>query len=327
MRAWIGAAGAAAVAWAAGAADTVSLDGFAAKVNDRVVTVGDVLQRMAPVERQLRLRYGPEDVAGRLQQAYTNALDQLVERALVLEEGKRREIEIPDRAVEGYITQIVDDRFGGNRAALLDVLAGDRLTMADFRRETRDNLAVMMLRRSEVAARLRVPPTAVRRAYEASLEQYATPESAMLRMIVLHQGKTPGEREAKRAEAENLRQRILEGGEDFGAVAHAHSEGMHAAEGGDWGWIRPADLRPELASAVAALAPGEVSPILEAETEFYLVKLEGRRLPTVKPFEEVQEELAGRLREAEGERMYREWIDKLRNRHHVRVLAPDYPAL
>ncbi len=308
----------------ASAAETVVLDGIAAYVNDRAITIGEVAAMLAPVERQLRERYRGEELRRRVAEGWRQALDQRVERSLILEEFKRRDARVPERAVEDEISALVSERYGGDRAAFLDALAEERLTLDDFRAITRDSLAVLLLRRQEVNQRVRLSPTAAWDFYRENIERYRQPESLNLRVIALQRGANDAERAVKRAEAERIRAAAANGA-DFAALAQAHSEGARAADGGNMGWLAPTALRREIAEAVAALAPGQVSPVIESEDQLFIAYLEGRKPAAVQPFEEVRGEIEQALARAEEDRLHARWIAALRSRHFVRVLQPDPP--
>jgi parvulin-like peptidyl-prolyl isomerase len=63
-------------------------------------------------------------------------------------------------------------------------------------------------------------------------------------------------------------------GEDFAALARALSSDPSATRGGDLGFLAPADLAEPLATAVARLAPGEVSGVIETGDGFVVLKRE-----------------------------------------------------
>ena len=63
-------------------------------------------------------------------------------------------------------------------------------------------------------------------------------------------------------------------GESFEALARALSEEGSAAQGGDLGFVRTADLAEPLRSAAATLAVGETSPVLATPNGYVLLKRE-----------------------------------------------------
>lgn len=69
-----------------------------------------------------------------------------------------------------------------------------------------------------------------------------------------------------------LVQEELARGEDFTKVVTRFSSGPAAARGGDIGWVRPAEMVPEMRKAVADLAINEISPPLAAGGLYHLFK-------------------------------------------------------
>ncbi len=318
--AWIGLAG------SAPAADTFALDGYAATVNDRVITVGEALMAARAADREILAGAADVETARtRLRKNYARALRALVDQALMLEEAKRRELKVPDRAIDDQLATIIHERFADNRTAFLKALADDRITYAQYRDQTRDQLITLLLRRDEMRRRAAVPPGAVRRAYEERREQYRVPERVKLRVIRLAgAGLDAAARDALPARARALRDRLAQG-EDFAAVARAESADAHAAAGGDWSWLETDTLAPELAKALAPLSAGQLSDVVAVESDLYIVRLEARREALVKAFDEVRPDLEKQLQAEEEERTFREWMQRLEERHFVKILQPERP--
>lgn len=296
----------------------IPIDGYAATVNDRVITVGDVLTAMEPVRQQLQILADGEELERRLSEAYETILESLIERALIIEEFKAQGGTIPDRIVDDYINQVISDRFT-NRVTLLKALQEQRLTWEEWRNEMRDRLVVNQMRQREVSARVVITPQQEREAYERDIERYTTPEEVWVRLIGLQKGMDAEEHAIKKAEAERLRERIL-AGEDFAAIARTESEGPKASDGGDQGWRKPEEYSGELAEIIRTLEPGQVSPVVETAEMYFLVKVEGRKKAAIVPFEDVRAQIQEQLRRQEEERLYKMWIEQLRNKHHVQVL-------
>ncbi|MBP7829083.1 MAG: peptidyl-prolyl cis-trans isomerase [Kiritimatiellae bacterium] len=313
------AAAAAGLAWAdPAAARSVAVDGYAAMVNQRVILKSEVFAMVYPLQQKLKLEHSGSELEKKLEEAYTNVLESLIERALIVEEFVRQGRMLPDRAIDSQVNSLISERFNNNRMAFLDALAEERLTLAEWREQAKDGLIVTILRRTEILDRVAVAPRQVREYYEQHLDSYRTPEEVQLRLIVLHPGATPEERAAKIEEARRIRERLA-GGEDFATVAKTVSEGPKAAQGGDMGWMQTSDLRAELAAGVKDLGPGQLSEVIETSDEIYLAKVEGRKQAAVAPFEEARRNIEDRLHKQELERLYDAWIARLKNRFYVKV--------
>jgi peptidyl-prolyl cis-trans isomerase SurA len=308
-----------AAAFAAGSyADTVAIDGYAAVVNDRVITVGDVMSAIQPIEAQLRDAYSGVELEAKREEAFTKGLQMLVDEALIVEEFKKQGGQIPDRMISDRINEIIIKRFGNDRALFLQTLAEEQITIDDWQDDIRDKLIVQVMRRQEVFDKVRLSPAKVREAYDARIASFSVPERVELGVIVLHKGETEEDREAKREQAVLTQGKLL-AGDDFAAVAREVSEGAKASEGGDWGWMAPDTLRPELRDAVEGLQPGEFSDVIEADDAFYILKVHARESARVKSFEEVHHDIEDELKDQESERLYKEWMQRLSQKHFVEV--------
>ena len=76
----------------------------------------------------------------------------------------------------------------------------------------------------------------------------------------------------------SIRDRILNKGEDFAAVASVVSEDPgSAAEGGDLGWSNPGQLRARIRKGLAQLQPDEISQPFRTQFGWHIIQLLGRR--------------------------------------------------
>lgn len=306
------------IAGRAAAAEPMTVDGYAAIVNDHVITAGEVLESIAGIDEQLRLTCSGRELAARRVEAFSNGVARLVEQQLIVEEFKKNGGSLPDRIVNDRINEFINDRFRGDRAEFINELTKQRITFDEWKEGMRDRIVSGMLRRQEVNDKIRITPGQLHDAYERQKARFSVTEQAKIRMIVLHQGTTDDEREQKRQQAILLRGKII-GGESFAEIARSKSEDNKAASGGDWGWINPADLRDELKNAIAKMKPGQISEVLAVGSDYYLIQLEERREAGVKSFDSVRSKLEDEIRQTEGERLYNAWINRLKQKHNIKI--------
>ncbi|MDP2990165.1 MAG: SurA N-terminal domain-containing protein, partial [Kiritimatiellota bacterium] len=235
-----------------GLGKTIPVEGCAAQVNDRIVTVMEVMTAMQPVERQLRETTQGTELDRKLEEAYEKALQALIERELILDAFRQqKEMNLPDKIVESRTEEIVRTKFGNNRAAFRKALDEEGLTLEEWQANLKKSMIVSFLREREVDSKVSVSPQDVHAAYEKAGDTFRTPEQVHLRMIMLNGGKTDEEMAVKRKQAEDVRKRLL-AGESFEDLARQVSQSARAKDGGNWGWVDPASRRPELAAAIDA---------------------------------------------------------------------------
>ncbi|KAF1022277.1 MAG: Foldase protein PrsA [Paracidovorax wautersii] len=137
-----------------------------------------------------------------------------------------------------------------------------------------------------------------------------------LRQIMLsaRQGPAPATTPQQRLQA--LRQRIVADGEDFAALARSLSIDGSARAGGDLGWLAQGQLPPEFESAIAALAPGEVSQPFASRVGWHLVQVVARREQRISAAER-QAQARHQAREQAARALVASWIAERRARARI----------
>lgn len=120
------------------------------------------------------------------------------------------------------------------------------------------------------------------------------------------------------AEAKLLAEKAQKG-EDFAALAAAHSTGPSKSQGGDLGFFKAGDMVPAFSEAAFAMKPGEVSDPVKTRFGWHVIKVEERREAQPPGLEESQEEIRQQLSQAA---MQNE-IERLRAGVKVELFNPD----
>lgn len=290
------------------------LDSYAALVNGKVITVGDVLAAMQRTQEKLVARYDGAELRQRLTEEYRVVRDRLVEAELILQEFAAQGGVLPDRAIEDHINSVIHEQFNNDRAAFLRALTADRLTFNEWRKQMKDQLIVQYMRGQEVTAKILITPLDLQQAYDRHRESYARPERVRLRTLVLPARADPEAEATARDQAQALRQQIAEGNLAFDAAPGTLA---------DPEWFEIAALNAAIRNAVAPLHPGDVAGPIELADSLYLVELLEREKAHILPFADAATGLERELRQAEFERLNRIWIDSLRSKYFVQLFTHD----
>ena len=132
----------------------ILLDSYAALVNGKVITVGDVLVAMQPAQERLAAQYTGRELERKLQDLFTTTRDHLVDSELILLEFEQQGGIMPDRALENHVHTIIHDQFQNDRTAFLKALADQRLTYTEWHRQIKEQFIVQLMRQREVVANL-----------------------------------------------------------------------------------------------------------------------------------------------------------------------------
>jgi len=115
----------------------------------------------------------------------------------------------------------------------------------------------------------------------------------------------------------DIRKRILEGGEDFAAIAAVTSQDPgSAADGGDLGWTGPGTFVPEFEKQLAGLQENQISEPFKTQFGWHIVQLLGRRMHDAT--DDVRRNRAfAELRESKAEEETELWLRRLRDEAFV----------
>jgi peptidyl-prolyl cis-trans isomerase C len=189
--------------------------------------------------------------------------------------GLPEKLEGPER--QKYVLDYLIDLKLVAKQAAADKLDGG----ADFARRMayyHDKLAMEALLTS--TAKSATTEEAERKAYDEAAKAQPPEQEVHARHILL-----PTEEEAKAALAR------IKAGEDFAKVATELSKDP-AGDGGDLGWFTKDRMVPEFADAAFKLEPGQVSEPVKSQFGWHIIKVEGKRMKTFPPFEQVKDQAA-----------------------------------
>ncbi|HNX53123.1 MAG TPA: peptidyl-prolyl cis-trans isomerase [Pontiellaceae bacterium] len=289
-----------------------AIDGYAARVDGTIITYGEVRESVAPYMQQISRKYKGKELAERIQAAYLDAREALIEEALLKAETKTLKATLPDKVIDDEINRLIRERFNNDRALLSRALAERRMTYEEWKQEVTDQITVRIFYNQEVSRRASVPAQAVRDEYERNKEQYFVPFRVKYHFILISKGKTEEDRAVKRKQAENTLQK-LRAGADFIATAKEVSE----SDIDEAPWRNPDDVRAELRPALLNTPAGQISDLIETSGGFYIVKVEERREKGYTPFEEVQKAIEKKLLDAEKDRLHDDLLKRVSAKHFI----------
>lgn len=133
-----------ALAGSAGAQDSV--DGIAAIVNREVITLSDVRKEVDPVEEELRAKYQGLELVEKVKAARLKALNDLIDRKLVIWDFKNGGFFLPDAVVDERVQSVIKMNDYQDTAGLVRVLKNNGMTLVEFREEIADQVIAQAMR-------------------------------------------------------------------------------------------------------------------------------------------------------------------------------------
>ncbi len=302
---------------AAAPADVV--DGVAAIVNGDVITFSQVRELVGPRERGLRSSLQGEELVKRVREARLSALDDLIDRQLIIQEFKKKDFKIPDNIINDRVNTIVREEFGSDRSAFLRTLQAQGFTMSKFRDAERDKIIVQAMRFQNVKSDFIASPSRVDKLYTESIPQFTSPEQIHLWLIAINKGvpTAAGEADTQKSVADEVREKLLKGAK-FDQLAQLYSDDTSRQVGGDWGWIDRKTLNEKLTNVAFKLEPNKISPVIDQGGAYYILRVSEKKSSVTKPMNEVRPDLVKKYNADERQRLQEQWLKGLRAKAFIK---------
>ena len=256
----------------AAAPQVQQIEGVAATVNDDPITFSDVSERA----QMLILSLGSQPTQEQVQQLANQALEQLIDEKLQLQEAAEFEVEVSDSDIANSIEGLARQS-GLTREDFINSLLQAGISPRSLENQTRADIAWRRIMGGLYGSRIRISQTQIndqmtRLRASASKEQYQIREIFMF---------APDEQTRQEAftVANTLKEQLLNGA-SFQLAAQRFSSAPTAASGGDMGWVTADDLDEARASYISAMpGPGITDPIL-AEDGVYILQVRNKQMPS-----------------------------------------------
>ncbi|MBU6407388.1 MAG: peptidylprolyl isomerase [Alphaproteobacteria bacterium] len=244
-------------------------EGIAAIVNEDIITTFDVRQRATLLLASSELEPNRENQ----QRAQVQALRDLIDETLQLQEAARFEIEVTDQQIDENIAELASQG-GATQADLEGQLLAAGIRPQTLRDQVRAEIAWRRVVNGLFGSRIRisaaeVEATQARIAANAQRAQYQVSE-------IFLPAETPAEFSEARANGQVLLEEMQRGA-PFPLVARQFSAAASAAQGGDLGWVAAGELAPAIQNVLDFLEPGQVSMPIATERGVYIIALRDRR--------------------------------------------------
>lgn len=249
------------------------IEGIIAVVNDDPISFTDVRQRAQLLLLSLG---GQQPTQEQIQQVTTQALEQLIDEKLQLQEAAEYEVEVSDDDIANSINRLAQQS-GITRDILLQSLIQSGINPASLEEQTRADIAWRRIMGGLYGSRIRISDNQINEQIKR-LQADAEKEQYLVAEIFLY---APQEEDKVQAlTAANSIVDQLRAGAQFQIAAQRFSSAPTAATGGDMGWVVIDDFDDARVDAMRAMdEPGITDPI-QVEDGVYIMNLRAKRDPS-----------------------------------------------
>lgn len=293
-----------------------------AVVNNEIVLLSDLNERLAPLMPQLRQIPDPTMRAQKLDELRRQALDRIIDEKLIEQEAAKLKLTVSDQDLERAIADVMAKN-NLTREGLEEALKQEGKTIHAYKHQIlRPQLLRLRVINIQVRSRVSVSDDELRALYQKNLRDLGVETKVRARHIffALPEGAGRKERAAVKAKAQKVLALAKKEGADFAALAREYSEDPVTREdGGDLGTFGRGVLPSGVEDAVFAMKEGEVRGPLATERGFHIVKVVERKESSARSFAEVKDQLRQTLYGQKMESATQAWLAEVRKRSHIDI--------
>lgn len=300
---------------AAAAAQTLLIDRIVVRINDRIATMMDFQKQLAERRQGIAADPGLSDSQRQraLDESGREVLTDIYQSLLLLSRADQLGARITDVDVEKALATTRERMGLQTEEQMQQALQQSGLTEEALHERLRENLLVQEVMGREVHPRLRVSEDELRRYYREHADEFTNPAAVRLSdVVILQEDQDPA---AVAALAKRIHDDIA-GGKEPGDVVGKGSQLV------DLGWVNKGDLDAELEKAAWALQPGGVTQPVRGRGGLHVVKLLERREPVLRPFDEVKEQISGKVEQSRLATEYPGYLRELESRSYIVLNVP-----
>jgi parvulin-like peptidyl-prolyl isomerase len=290
------------------------------KVNGEIITKTEFEARQVAELRNRPELANTSPASTELQKAVAAITPDLilaaVDELLLVQRGRESGYALGDQQFAQILENIKNSNNLQDDTKFQEALKQEGLTMADLRRNLERQMLVQQVQRVEILEKISITDEEARAYYDAHRQEFTSPAEVTLREIMLEvratdRGVNVAEDDAARAQAQELRKRLL-AGEPFPRLAGEYSTAASKANGGLIGPLNSSELAPSLRDLLAKMQVGDITEPLRTQRGYQLLKLESRTESKLRSFEEARGEIGNKIGETKlrGER--EKYLERLR---------------
>lgn len=184
----------------------------------------------------------------------------------------------------------------------------------EFRVPEQVRIEYVTLSADNLLAQVQPAPAEVRKAYDENMKRFEAREERQASHILIAADSSPEAKKKAKARADELYAQLKKNPKDFAALARQYSQDPGSAtHGGDLGFFERGAMVKPFDDAVFSMKAGEISPPVESEFGYHIIRLAAVRGGKGKTFEEVRPEIEAELKKQLAGRKFGELAEAFSN--------------
>ncbi|HOL71698.1 MAG TPA: peptidylprolyl isomerase [Bryobacteraceae bacterium] len=308
------------LAGGAQAAEVQVVERIIAKVNNEIITMGDLERAREQIEEELKRQNLPQDQFQKvLKQHEADLLRDRIDNMLLVQKAKDLEINV-DQELSKYMAQIQSEsKIADPDKFAQYVREQTGMSLEDFKQQLKENMLTREVVRREVGSRIVIPRAELKKYYDEHQDEFIREEHVVLREIFIStEGKDAEGIAAAEKKAKELVARARKN-ENFGEMARDNSESPSARDYGALPPFKRGELKKEIEDLVFDKERGYVTDPIKQPNGFLILKVEDHPKAGLQPFENVENEIMEKLYMPRMQPALRAYLTRLREQAFLEI--------
>ena len=294
-------------------AEKQELDSVLAAVNGDPVTLGEILPALREAEFRLGNTYSGKELEKRVLELRRKAVDEIIDRKLIIADFDAKKLNIPAQEVENEI-----DRWGrhigcNSRKELEARLKESGTSVEEIRKKIRERMIVQVMRRREYLLAGPPSPADLYKRFKEQEQKLSYPGSVELGILRV------GKEDTGKADA--IASALKKDPASWSVLARVYGIDT-TAENASVGEVELPMLRPEFAKAMTDMAPGRIYPNVITADGIYFLKILALTPKKTAVFKEHAEAIRKTMEEEIYRKSSADYSARLRDRAVIEYFFP-----
>jgi peptidyl-prolyl cis-trans isomerase SurA len=294
-----------------------------AVVNGVPIMKSEVEDTVTAQRQMLLMQLGnnPAQLQAELKKLQDSALENLIDRELILAEFQKAGGTIKDQYIDDDINTLIREKFNGDRNQFVIELAKSGMTMRKFRELRKKMIIVQVMRSQKAARRLPATPKEVEEFYRKNIDSFREKDMLKISTITIPKftgepGSTP---EAQKQLAEEIRGKVATGA-DFATTARTYSQDSRSDNGGEWDWMERKLMDKTIADTAFKLKEGGISQVVSMDAAYIIIYLAAKKPGAATPLDKVRNDIERAIEAESSRKTLDEWLASLRKKATIRIM-------
>ncbi len=294
-------------------AKPIVIERIVAKINEEIITLSELQEFVIMAKLELKRKYKGKDLDRKLQDLEQKALDNLVEKKLLIQKAKKIRLSVTDRELNLAISSVLK-RAKITLDQLSKYLISTGSSLEKFKKRTRDKLLIKKVENIFVNTIVTVTKKEIENYYKDNSDKMTLGSSRKVRQIFFPLNEEMSNNDISKIKvlSKTVLKKAKNNPDNFPDLAKQYSKGPSRNLGGDLGVVKKGEILPELEKAIFSIEENQVSGIVQSRAGLHIVLVYKIIPGKMIPLKEAHEKIRKTIFSEKSVLIRKKWISELR---------------